>query len=326
MLSFGYALSSEEHRPKDLVRNARLAEQAGFEFALISDHYHPWVDRQGHSPFVWSVLGGIAEATQRIRLGTGVTCPIIRIHPAIIAQAAATVASMLPGRFFLGLGTGENLNEHVLGDRWPEPSVRLEMLEEAVDVIRRLWSGEVTSHRGEYYTVDEARIYTLPDGLPPILLAADGEKAAELGGEIGDGLIGVAPKPELIESFENAGGAGKPCYGQITVCWAASLEEAQRTAHEFWPTSGLRGNLNWGVKTPKLFEQAVKTVRQEDVAESIVCGPDVGRYVQQVRAFVEAGFDYVYFHQVGPDQDGFIDFFAGALRPKISALGWSGAA
>src|SRR6187431_2715982 len=176
-VELGYALSSEEHRPLDLVRNAAQAEEAGFRFALVSDHFHPWIDRQGQSPFVWSVLGGIAGATERLEVGTGVTCPMIRIHPAIIAQAAATVASLMPGRFFLGLGSGENLNEHILGTAWPEWDVRAEMLDEAVEVIRKLWSGEVTSHRGRYYTVQNARIYSLPENLPPIYLAAGGQKA-----------------------------------------------------------------------------------------------------------------------------------------------------
>ena len=163
MTALGYALSSEEHAPSDLVRNARLAEEAGFEFALVSDHFHPWIDRQGHSPFVWSVLGGIATATEKLEVGTGVTCPMIRIHPAIIAQAAATTAAMMPGRFFLGVGTGENLNEHILGDKWPEHEVRSEMLEESLEIIRLLWRGEQASYRGGYYTVDEARLFTLPE-------------------------------------------------------------------------------------------------------------------------------------------------------------------
>lgn len=178
-VAIGYALSSEEHAPADLVRNARLAEDHGFSFALVSDHFHPWIDRQGNSPFVWSVLGGIAQSTRSLMVGTGVTCPTIRIHPAIIAQAAATTAAMMPGRFFLGIGTGENLNEHVLGDAWPEWDVRAEMLEEAVEVIRALWSGEVTSHRGRHYTVQNARLYTLPDELPLIHVAASGPRMAE---------------------------------------------------------------------------------------------------------------------------------------------------
>jgi G6PDH family F420-dependent oxidoreductase len=176
VVRLGYALSSEEWRPSDLVRGARLAEEAGFSFALISDHFHPWIDAQGQSPFVWSVLGGIAESTSTLEVGTGVTAPIVRIHPAIIAQAAATVGSMLEGRFFLGVGTGENLNEHITGARWPDWDVRSKMLEEAVEVIRDLWRGEVTSHDGRFYTVENARIYTLPEHPVPIHVAASGPR------------------------------------------------------------------------------------------------------------------------------------------------------
>src|SRR3982751_2612427 len=208
-MELGFALSSEDHPPNELVRQAQIAERAGFTFGLISDHFHPWVSYQGHSPFVWSTLGGIAQATETIRMGTGVTCPLIRIHPAIVAQAAATSAAMMPGRFFLGVGTGENLNEHVLGDKWPAPDERLEMLEEAVGVIRLLWQGGYQTHRGKHYTVEQARIYTLPDQLPEICVAAAQPYAAELAGRIGDGYIGVAPEAELIEKFEQAGGSGK---------------------------------------------------------------------------------------------------------------------
>ena len=210
MIEIGYKLCSEEHRPDELVGYSMRAEEAGFGFAMISDHYHPWVDRQGHSPFVWNVIGGVAQVTDKLRLGTGVTCPTIRIHPAIIAQAAATSAAMMPGRFILGLGSGENLNEHILGDRWPPADVRLEMLEEAVEVIRLLWEGGQQSYYGEYYTVENARIYTLPDKLPPIMIAASGPKAAEVAGRIGDGFIGVAPSEEVIKEFRKAGGKGTP--------------------------------------------------------------------------------------------------------------------
>src|SRR5215211_9294726 len=200
-IKLGYALSSEEHTPNDLVRHASLAEAAGFTFALISDHYHPWLDRQGHSPFVWAVIGGIAQATTRLHLGTGVTCPTTRIHPAIIAQAAATAAAMMPGRFFLGVGTGENLNEHILGEHWPPHDLRLAMLEEAVEVIRLLWQGGTQTYRGCYYVVENACIYTLPDELPPILIAASGPKAAAAAGRLGEGLISTSPQESIVEQF-----------------------------------------------------------------------------------------------------------------------------
>ncbi|MFN2467739.1 MAG: TIGR03557 family F420-dependent LLM class oxidoreductase, partial [Gaiellaceae bacterium] len=233
MPELGYALSAEEHPPNELVANARRAEEAGLTFALISDHFHPWVDAQGHSPFAWSVIGGIAQATERIRLGTGVTCPTMRIHPAIIAQAAATSAAMMPGRFFLGVGTGENLNEHILGDHWPAPDERLEMLEEAIEVIRLLWQGGYRTHRGRHYTVEKARLYTLPDEAPPIAVAAGAPLAAELAGRIGDAFVGVAPEAELVRKFREAGGGDKPRYGQLTVCWAESEDEAKETAHKW---------------------------------------------------------------------------------------------
>src|SRR6184192_3796555 len=221
-MELGYAFSSEEHRPDDLVRHARAAEDAGFDFGLISDHIHPWVDVQGHSGFVWSVIGAIGQATVRFRIGTGVTCPLIRIHPAIVAHAAATCACLMPGRFFLGVGTGENLNEHVLGAKWPAPDERLEMLEEAVEVMRLLWQGGYQTHRGKHYTVEQARLYTLPEQPPELCVAAAQPNAAELAGRIGDALVNVAPKQEIVEKFEQSGGNGKPKYGQITVHYAQS--------------------------------------------------------------------------------------------------------
>ena len=243
-MELGYAISSEEHRPLDLVDNAVRAEEAGFGFALISDHFHPWTDRQGQSPFVWGVLGGIAAKTERLVVGTGVTCPILRLHPAIVAQAAATAAAMLPGRFFLGVGTGENLNEHVLGQRWPATHVRREMLEEAIGLMRLLWEGRLESHRGRHFTLENARIYTLPDEPIDVLVAAGGVEAAELAGRIGDGLIGTAPEEAIVDAFADAGGAGKPRYAQATVCWAEREKDARRTALEWWPNAALRGPLS----------------------------------------------------------------------------------
>ncbi len=317
MVEVGYALSSEEHRPNDLVRHARLAEEAGFTFALISDHYHPWVDAQGHSPFVWSVIGGIAQVTERLRLGTGVTCPTIRIHPAVIAQAAATAAAMMPGRFFLGVGTGENLNEHILGDRWPAHEVRAEMLDEAVAVIRLLWQGGTQSHRGRYYTVENARLYTLPEEPTLIVVAAGGPKAATLAGRIGDGLCATTAERSLVEGFERAGGTGKPRYGQMTVCWAEDEASARRTAHELWAFAALPGELSQELPTPAHFEQAVQIVTEEQVAESIVCGPDPERHIAKLREYADAGFDHVYVHQVGPNQEGFLRFYEREILPRV---------
>jgi len=316
-MDLGYAFSSEEHHPNDLVRHARLAEEAGFPFGLISDHFHPWVDAQGHCPLVWSVIGGIAGATQRFRLGTGVTCPTIRIHPAIIAQAAATSAAMMPGGFFLGVGTGENLNEHVLGDRWPEWDVRAEMLEEAVAVMRLLWQGGVQSHHGRHYTVENARLYTLPEAPIEVIVAAGGTKAAELAGRIGDGLCATTADKELVRTFERAGGKGKPKYAQMTVCWAADEASARKTAHELWAFSSLPGELSQELPSPAHFDQASQLVTEEHVAESVVCGPDPAKHIAEVRKYAEAGFDHIYVHQVGPDQEGFLDFYRREVLPKV---------
>lgn len=318
MAEIGYALSSEEHTPNNLVRYAAMAEKAGFPYALISDHYHPWIDQQGQSPFVWSVIGGISQATRRLRLGTGVTCPIMRIHPAIIAQAAATAAAMLPDRFFLCVGSGEALNEHILGDHWPPTDIRLEMLEEAVAIIRSLWQGDELNYLGAYYTVENARIYTLPEKLPPIYMAASGPDAAELAGKIGDGLVSTAPQKELVEKFEASGGAGKPHYGQVTVCWAQNEAEALRTAYQWWPNSGLPGALHSDLPTPDHFEQACKLVTEDQVAESIVCGPDKNRHKSEIQKMIEAGFEHVYIHQVGPDQEGFFKFYQEEILPEFS--------
>jgi G6PDH family F420-dependent oxidoreductase len=314
--ALGYSLSSEEHGPLELVRFAKAAEDAGFTFALVSDHYHPWTDAQGNSPFVWSMIGGIAQATERIRLGTGVTCPTMRIHPAIVAQAAATSAAMMPGRFFLGVGTGENLNEHILGAKWPAPDERLEMLEEAVEVIRLLWQGGYQTHRGKHYTVENARIYTLPEQLPEIAVAAAKPGAAQLAGRIGDALVAVEPNQELVQKFDENGGSGKPRYGHLTVCWAASEDEAKRTAHENWPNAGLEGPLSQELALPAHFEAAAELVEPDDLAETMPLGPDPERYLEQIKAFEDAGFDHVYIHQVGPDQEGFMRFTQRELMPR----------
>jgi G6PDH family F420-dependent oxidoreductase len=317
-VQLGYAISSEEHRPLDLVRNAARAEAAGFGFALVSDHYHPWIDRQGQSPFVWSVLGGIAAATERLAVGTGVTCPIIRIHPAIVAQAAATAASMLPGRFFFGVGTGENLNEHVVGRRWPATHVRREMLAEAVAVMRLLWEGRLASHRGTHFTVENARIYTLPEVPIDVLVAAGGPEAAELAGKIGDGLIGTSPEKSIVEGFTSAGGAGKPCYAQATVCFADREEDARRTALEWWPNAALRGPLGQELPLPSHFEEASAMVTEDDVAGVVVCGPDPEAHVALMEKYAAAGYTHVYVHQVGPDQEGFFEFYASEILPRYA--------
>lgn len=316
-MELGYALSSEEHAPADLVTNAREAEDAGFTFALISDHYHPWIGHQGHSPFVWTVIGAIARETTRLRLGTGVTCPTVRIHPAIIAQAAATCAAMMPGRFFLGVGTGENLNEHILGGRWPRTAVRARMLEEAIEIIRELWRGEMMSFEGDFYEVENARLFTLPDEAPPIYVAASGPGVAALAARAGDGLISTAPTADVPRAFSDAGGSDKPKIGQMTVCWAPSETDARSIARQWWPNAAIRGELGQELPTPEHFEQAAEMVSEADVAERVVCGPDPAAHLAKIDAYVRAGYDAVYVHQVGPDQRGFFDFYRREIMPKM---------
>lgn len=318
MVRIGYALSSEEHRPSDLVRHARLAEEAGFSFASISDHFHPWLDVQGQSPFVWSVIGGIAEATTTLELGTGVTCPTIRTHPAIIAHAAATAGAMMEGRFFLGVGTGENLNEHVLGHRWPDWDVRARMLVEAVEIIRALWKGEVTSWAGEFYTVENARIYTLPENPVPIHVAASGPRAAALAGEIGDGFIATSPDKELLANFKGGRRTKRPTFGQLTVCWDRDEKAARKMAHRMWPTAAIPGEAGQELPNPKHFEQLAEIVTEDMVAERVVCGPDIERHVAAIQEFVDAGFDHVYVHQVGPKQEAFIEAYARDVLPRFA--------
>jgi G6PDH family F420-dependent oxidoreductase len=320
MAQLGFTLSSEEFGPNDLVRFARRAEDAGFDFASISDHFHPWVDRQGNSPFVWAVLGGVAQATGRIRIGTGVTCPTTRLHPAIVAQAAATAATMLPGRFWLGIGAGENLNEHIVGRGWPETEVRQEQMVEAVEVIRELWQGGLTSHRGRHFTVSNARLYTLPDSPPPIYVATAGERATQIAGEIGDGMFGLIPDPDVIEAFEAAGGKDKPRLGQVHVCFGETEAEAKRTALEWWPNAVAGGNLPWELPLPSHFEDATEWADEEAIAEEIVCATEPEPFAEAAKEFVDAGYDHVYFHQVGPEQEKFLEFSEERLLPALAEL------
>ncbi|HLH29678.1 MAG TPA: TIGR03557 family F420-dependent LLM class oxidoreductase [Terriglobia bacterium] len=317
MVNLGFTLSSEEFGPRDLVRFAARAEEAGFGYALISDHFHPWMDEQGHSPFVWVVVGAIAQATKKMRLGTGVTCPIIRIHPALVAQAAATAADAMPGRFFLGVGTGECLNEHITGKRWPPYSERQDMLKEAVSLIRELWQGELVTRKGTHFTVENARIYTLPEELPPIYVAAAGPDSAAAAAEIGDGLISTSPDKEVIEQFEEAGGNSKPRFGQMTVCWARDEKKARETAMKYWPTGAIPGTVKMELALPSQIESAAKLVREEDIVKDIVCGPDPQAHLKEIKKYTDAGFDHVYIHQVGPQQEECIEFYRKEIFPAL---------
>lgn len=319
MADLGYSMSSELHAPRDLVQHARMAEDAGFRFGLISDHYHPWITKQGHSPFVWAVIGGIAQVTNELTLGTGVTCPTVRIHPAVVAQAAATAYELLEGRFFLGVGSGENLNEHILGDQWPPAATRQEMLEEAVELMRELWKGDFVLHRGTHYRVENARIYDTPaGGSVPVYVAAAGPKAATLSGRIGDGFIGTSPEKENLEIFDREGGSGKPKVGQLHACWGESKDDALKLAHELWPNIAISGEAGQELPMPGHFDQLASMVSAEDVEELVPCGPDPALHMEHLSRFVDAGYTHVYVNQIGPDQQGFLDFYKREILPSFS--------
>lgn len=315
MSEVGYFLSSEEHGPSALTQFAQMGERAGFRSVLISDHFHPWTERQGQSPFVWGVIGAIAANT-KLHVTTGVTCPTVRTHPAIIAHAAATASLLLEGRFALGVGSGENLNEHILGDRWPPAEVRLEMLEEAVEVMRQLWAGGFVTHHGSHYTVENAKIYSRPEEPPPVYVSAFGPKALNLAASIGEGYVTTSPDSESIDQYRKAGGKG-PSVAAVKVCWGNDEASARRLAHEVWATTGVPGELNQELPMPAHFEQAASTVTEEMVAESISCGPDPEVHREALRKYLDAGFDKVYVSQIGDDQEGFLDFFFREVQPKL---------
>ena len=316
-MKIGYFLSCEEFGPGELLEQARMAEGAGFEGLWISDHYHPWVEAQGHSPFVWSVIGGLSQVTSRLPIYTAVTCPTLRIHPAVIAQAAATSAVMLGGRFGLGVGSGEALNEHIFGDAWPSTDVRLEMLEEAVELIRLLWEGGTKDYEGRHYAVENARLYTLPDESPPILVSGFGPKAARLSGEIGDGYINVGPDAELLELFRSSGGGDKLAQGGFKVCYGEDRDECVRIAYNTWPNEALPGELAQVLPTPAHFEQATQLVTEEMISESMPCGPDPEPHREMIRSFAEAGYDEVYVQQIGPNQKPFFDLYVKEILPEF---------
>src|SRR4051794_4480466 len=305
-MRIGYFLSSEERDPRALLDQARRAEQAGFPALWICGHSHPWNDEQGHSGFVWSVIGALAEATS-LPVATAVTCPTIRIHPAIIAQAAATSAVLHQGRFALGVGSGEALNEHILGTHWPEADVRLEMLEEAVEVMRTLWQGGQHSHRGRHYTVENARVYDLPETPVPILVSGFGPKAIRLAARIGDGYVTMSPDKDAIELYRSEGGKG-PILAGTKVCFMASEDEARETAHRLWPNEALPGELAQILPTPSHFEQACQLVSPEDLVTPV--GPDIDQHVESLRQYEQAGVDELFVQQIGPNTAGFFEEWA----------------
>lgn len=320
MAQFGYKLMTETTDPKSLVRNARLAEDAGFDFLSISDHFHPWLESHGHSPFAWSVLGAIAASTTRVGLSTGLTCPILRYHPAIVAQAAATIGVMSDGRFTLAVGAGERLNEHVTGQGWPAVHQRHDMLREAVEIIRLLWQGETCSYQGDFFHLDSARLYDLPDGPIPLVIGVSGEKSSQLAAELGDGIMAVEAKRELVEQWQQAGGGKGPRYGELGLGYASSRKAGLELAHKYMRF----GALGWSVlaELPNVgsFEEATRFVRPDDLREDVPHGPDVDTYVEAVKKFVDAGFDHIALLAFGDDQAAFIKFFETKLADRLRAL------
>lgn len=318
MIKLGYKLMSEEHGPNELVRNARLAEQAGFDFAAISDHFSPWLEEQGHAPLAWSVLGAAANATRHIGLMTAVTCPIMRYHPAIIAQGAATLALLSDDRFTLGLGAGERLNEHVVGAGWPGRTERRERLAEAIDIIQGLLLGTLTNYRGRYFQLDHARLFDRPKRKPMVAIAAGGVAAAQLAGEKGDALMATEARADLTKAFMASGGRG-PRYAEVALCYAKREEDARKTAHRYfrWSLTG------WPVQAelPDTdgFAAATEQVSPEAVAEKISCGPSPDQHLKAIQPYVDAGFDHIVLVQVGPEQQAFCEFFQRELAPVLRA-------
>jgi G6PDH family F420-dependent oxidoreductase len=316
MATIGIFLSCEEQSAKRLVDITVKAEDAGFRDFWISDHYHPWVDAQGQSPFVWSVIGAIAAATRQVHVTTAVTCPTVRIHPAIVAQAAATSATLLDGRFVLGVGTGEALNEHILGDPWPGIEQRLSMLEESVEIMRALWAGGNVSYDGQHYVVDRARLYSLPDAPPRVYASAFGPKAAESVGRYAEGYINATPSSDLLQAYRDAGGSG-PAQGGMKVCWGPDEAACVKTVHRLWPNEALGGELAQVLPMPAHYEAAAELVTEELLADAVPCGPDPEKHVAAIREFVDAGYDEVYVQQVGDDQEGFLAFMRDEVLPRL---------
>jgi len=319
MPSYGYTLMTEQSGPRELIGYAAEAERAGFDFELMSDHFFPWLEEQGHAGYAWSMLGAVSQVTDRVELMTYVTCPTVRYHPAVVAQKAATVGLLSEGRFTLGLGAGENLNEHVVGRGWPPVNVRHEMLTEAVTIIRRLFEGGYVSFAGEHFRVDSARLWDLPPEPVPIAVAVSGRQSVSRFAPLADHLVAVEPEPSLIKAWdEAAGGRTSRKIGQIPICWDRSRERAVERAHREFRWFGAGWKVNAELPGPAGFAGATQFVRPEDVAESIPCGPDVGAIVESVREFEKAGFTDVAVVQIGDEgQDEFLRFAADELLPAL---------
>jgi G6PDH family F420-dependent oxidoreductase len=315
-MRIGYLLACEEYAPADLIEQAKAAEQAGFEALWIDDHYHPWLEEQGQSSFVWSMIGALSQVCS-LPITTAVTYPTIRIHPAIIAQAAATSAVLTGGKFTLGVGIGEALNEHILGDPWPPAGVRLAMLEEAVDVMRKLWQGGFVTHHGDYYVVENAKIYTLPDQPPKVYMSALGRRAVKLAGRMADGYIGLKPERELVQRFRDHGGGTKPAQACFRACYAPTEEEALGIAHEKWRHVALPGEIATVLPSPRHFEQASELVKPEMLRDLFVLGPGPDRHLAMIEQYDEAGYDHVFVVNTGPYYGELCDVYAKEVLPRV---------
>ncbi|WP_438289760.1 LLM class F420-dependent oxidoreductase [Streptomyces sp. HUAS TT7] len=321
MVQIGYTMMTEQTGPRELVADLVAAERAGFDFSVTSDHYSPWLESQGHAPYAWSVLGAAAQATTRIPLMTYVTCPTLRYHPTVVAQKAATMQILSEGRFRLGLGSGENLNEHVVGAGWPAPEVRIDMLEEAVEIIRALFEGGNVNHQSAHFGVANARLWDLPDELPPIGVAVSGERSCAVAGRTADLVIATEAKPELLASFDRHGGTGKPRVGQLPVCYDPDRDAAVARAHDQFRWFAGGWPVNSELPGPSGFEAATQFVTREDVARSIPCGDDVDAFVDAVRPYAEAGFTEIALVQIGGRQQlPFIDWAEKKLLPALREL------
>lgn len=316
MTEYGYFLSSEDHHPHQLLEQARLARDHGLDRLWISDHFHPWLDEQGHSSFVWGTIGAISVAVPGALVTTAVTCPIMRIHPAVIAHAAATASLQLDGRFRLGVGTGENLNEHILGDRWPSADERLDRLHEAIEIMRALWTGEQVSFEGEHFVVDRARLYDHPDEMIEVPVSAFGPKALQLAIEAGDGFVTTSPDAESRARYASAGGRGATQAG-VKVCWGRTEDAAAELVHRLWRNQGVEGELSQELPMPAHFDQASARVTVDHIREQVACGPDPERHVAAIKEYVDAGFDEIYVSQIGPDQAEFFEFFEREVMPRL---------
>jgi G6PDH family F420-dependent oxidoreductase len=317
MAQIGYTLYCEGTPPRDLVRQAVAAEEAGFDFLVISDHYHPWLTDQQHSAFAWSVLGAVAQATDRIELATMVTCPIIRYHPAVVAQMAATVAVLSEERFTLGLGAGERLNEHVVGRGWPPVHVRHEMLREAVGIIRRLWDGGYVSHEGRHFTVEDARVFDLPEQPIDVFVAAGGPRAARLAADVGGGLCATEPDGSLVEAYLGAGGDAARTWCQVILAWAADADTGLAAAHAQFRFGATGWKVQSELPNPVNFDAATQAVAPADLAETMPAGPDAGDHARAVAEFADAGFERIALAYPGDDADGFMRFYADELGPLL---------